>query len=124
MKNLTLSVAMIAALFGCAATDVSKSIPMEVAQSDEQRASASAARWVIVAYEGRGIPGSPGAQTVLPDARNFLQHVVDSCELGRTVLMIATDGVIILHITNNNLTDEQLRCLRAFERPGLIVTER
>ena len=124
MKKLTSLAAIIVALAGCAAAAQPASTPIEIAQSDEQMSKAEAARWVIEAWEGRGIPGSPGANTTLPDARNFLQHVVDSCELGRAILAVATDGVVLLHIENKNLTNEQVQCLRGFERPGFIVQDR
>ena len=124
MKKVTPILAVMMSLVGCAATDEPISNPIEIAQNDEQDEIASAARWVIVAWEGRGITGGPGANVTLPDARNFLQNVVDSCELGRSILGVATDGVILLHIANTNLTGEQVRCLRAFERPGFIVQDR
>ncbi len=124
MKKLTSLTAIMIALVGCTASAQPATAPIEIAQTDEQASTATASRWVVVAWEGRGIPGSPGADVTLPDARNFLQNVVDSCELGRSILTVATDGVILLHIANNNLTDEQVQCLRAFERPGFMVQDR
>lgn len=92
-------------------------------RNDSDMVAAQSARWIIETYDGYGIPGSPEANVVVPNARGVLQGIIDACRLGATRLLDATDGVMILSIDNPNLTSEQIQCVRAAERPGLTLRD-
>jgi hypothetical protein len=89
------------------------------AQSEDDFDAARLARWNIEVYSGLGLPGSPGAQVYIVDYKNVLQSIVDRCKLGRTVLVQATDGVSLLAIMDDDLSQVQLDCIKASEQPGL-----
>ena len=77
--------------------------------------------WQVMIYHARGITGDN--DTYVPDHRAVLQDMVERCELGRTLLSYATDGVAYLYIGEGGLGDDQIACVRTFERPGLFLQE-
>lgn len=119
----TVGLALTVSLFACAASDSGESVPITTAQTQDEAGDTMHARWNIEVYSGQGIPGSPGAQLYIPDYLEVLQGIVDECELGETVLVQATDGVSLLVIMNNDLSDAQISCVRDKERPGLRLVD-
>ncbi len=99
-------------------------VPISQASSEADFELARAARYSVEVYSGRGLPGSPGADQYIADYLTVLQDVVDTCALGETVLVQATDGVSILAITDNDLSENQVACIRGKERPGLSLRDR
>ena len=79
--------------------------------------------WSIEIYESGGIPGTPGADLVVPNAFQVLQGIVDRCELGSAYFLRATDGVAHLYVGHPDLTPKQIDCIRSAERPGLWLRE-
>ncbi len=93
--------------------------PILEASSEDHFDEARLARYNIEVYSGGGIPGTQGASFVVENYREVLQIIVDQCELGRTILVQATDGVSLLAILKNDLTDKQLGCIKEKEQPGV-----
>jgi len=122
IPRLFLTFAPLAALFACAASDANGPIPIQVAQTADEAEDTMHARWNIEVRSGRSI-GSTASQVMISDYMTVLQGIVDRCELGRTVLVQATDGVSILAIMDDNITDDQIACIKESERPGLRLVD-
>lgn len=99
------------------------SIPIQTQPSEDDFDAAMHARYNIEVYSGGGIPGSPGANFRVANYRQVLQTIVDRCELGRTVLVQATDGVSLLAIMDNDLSDKQIACIKDSEQPGVTLRD-
>ncbi len=82
------------------------------------------ARFQITIHSGAGIPGTPGAGEYYRQPKRVLQSIVDTCELGATIYIVATDGVSVLKIVNDALSDTQVACIRSAEANGLYLTDR
>jgi len=106
-------------LTACAGQVGAQNVAIVEAQSEDDFDTARQARWNIEVYSGGGIPGSSGAGVIVKDYRQVLQTTVDRCKLGRTVLVQATDGVSLLAIMNNDITQAQINCIKESEQPGL-----
>ena len=94
-----------------------------MATTEAQALKAMSSRYEIEAWEAYGVPGSPDAKVKLPEARRVLQRMLDECGLGEAILVESTDGVVTLHLTANHLSEDELRCARSFEQPGLIFRD-
>lgn len=112
------------ALTACASNASAEGVPITVAQTADEAEDTMHARWNIEVHSGPGIPDSPGADQYIADYLEVLQEIVDRCKLGKTVLVQATDGVSLLAIMNNKLSDGQIDCIRQSERPGLRLVDR
>ncbi len=112
------------ALTACAIDTAPVSVPIADydAQTDEE--VIRDARFQIVIHSGAGIPGTPGAGDYYREPKRVLQSIVDTCELGRTIYLTATDGVSVLTIVNDMLSEEQVTCIRSAEANGLRLTDR
>lgn len=93
--------------------------PIVEASSEQHFDEARQARYNIEVYSGRGIPGSAGADFFVKDYKTVLQTIVDRCNLGRTVLVQASDGVSLLAIMDNDLTKKKIACIKENEQPGV-----
>ena len=111
------------ALSACAGPLSAQSVPIKQAETEDDFDKAQYTRWNIEVYSGLGLPGSPGADQYIKDYLEVLQAIVDQCELGATILTQATDGVSLLAILNDDLTDKQLACVRDKERVGLRLVD-
>ncbi len=114
-----LTTSLAAALTACASNASAETTPITVAQTADDAEDTMHARWNIEVRSGHGIPGSPGADQYIANYLEVLQEIVDRCKLGETVLVQATDGVSLLAILNDKLSDTQIECVRGSERPGL-----
>ena len=110
---------LVAALAGCASPLSAESAPIRQAQTEQEFAAAIAARWSIEVYSGGGIPGTAGADVIVPDYLSVLQAIVDECQLGASLLVHATEGVSLLSILNDDLSPDQVACIRGKQRVGL-----
>ncbi|MEO1221647.1 MAG: hypothetical protein AAFY42_09920 [Pseudomonadota bacterium] len=119
MIRAVMSAAVLMTLAACAGQVGAQNVAIVDAQSEEDFDKARQARWSIEVYSGGGIPGSPGASVIVSDYHQVLQSIVDRCKLGRTVQVQATDGVSLLAIMNDDLSQEQLDCIKESEQPGL-----
>ena len=115
------ALALLSACIPAQSRDAMSITPATTEQHFEQAAQA---RWEIVINSGHGLPGSPGADIVIQDYETVLQSIVDECELGATFLVQATDGISVLAILNDNLSPDQVACIRAKEQSGLRLSER
>jgi hypothetical protein len=75
----------------------------------------------IVVYHAPGISGAN--DIYVPNAVAVLEQIVRDCRLGRALLSYHTDGVASLHVGETPLTDDQMACIRSYERPGLFLLE-
>ncbi|MEP0392503.1 MAG: hypothetical protein ABJ205_07360 [Erythrobacter sp.] len=119
MNRLLFASVLIVPIAACAASADNGSVPIYEAQTADEVGESMQVRYSIEVTSGRGIPGSPGADFYVKDYKNVLQTIVDRCKLGRTVLVQATDGVSLLTIMNNDLSDTQITCVKDSEQPGL-----
>ncbi|MBV7259915.1 hypothetical protein [Erythrobacter crassostreae] len=116
--------ALIAPTAACAhekAPETSAIVDYEYAKHDDL---VKYARWQIIIHSGAGIPGSPGAGEYYRQPKKVLQAIVDNCELGRTVYAVATDGVSVLTIANDDLSEKQVACIRSAEDNGLRLSDK
>lgn len=111
-------------LTSCGPSGASESQPFVVAESEEQAWKASSSRYEIEAWEGFGVPGSPTANIKLENARSVLQTIIDKCGIGAATLVEATDGVIRLHPEDQDLSSDQVSCIRSYGQPGLIFRDK
>ncbi|MEL6529344.1 MAG: hypothetical protein AAGK01_04005 [Pseudomonadota bacterium] len=119
-----LSLTIVAAsLAACADNASAEPTPITVAQTSDEAEDTMHARWNIEVHSGRGIPGSPGADQYIANYLEVLQEIVDRCKIGKTVLVQATDGVSLLAIMNDDLSEDQIACVRTSERPGLRLVD-
>ncbi len=116
-------VSVAATLTACASNASAETTPITVAQAADEAEDTMHARWNIEVHSGAGIPGSPGADQYIADYLEVLQEIVDRCKLGASVLVQATDGVSLLAIRNDKLSDGQIDCIRQSERPGLRLVD-
>ena len=121
---LRLPVLAFAALSACANTQSAGTSPIVDAQSAEEAELAMNARWRIVIHSGAGIPGTAGADDYYRKPKQVLQVIVDQCRLGKTIYTQATDGVSVLSIVNDALSEEQIACIRSAEDNGLYLSDR
>ena len=82
---------------------------------DREAAQIFERHWFITVQSGYGLPGSPGADEFVRDAKNAIQGIVDDCQLGQTVWSEGTDGMSLILIDNPELEAQQVTCLRQHE---------
>jgi hypothetical protein len=111
-------------LTACGPSGASESQPFVVAETEEQVWKALSSRYEIEAWEGFGLPGSPTANVKLENARSVLQTLIDKCGIGAATLVEASDGVITLHPEDQDLSSDQVSCIRSYEQPGLVFRDR
>ena len=119
MIRVAMTAAALTMLTGCAGQVGAQTNAIVEAQSEDDFDTARLARWNIEVYSSPGIPGSTGASFYIKDYKNVLQGIADRCKLGHTMLVQATDGVSLLAIMNDDLSREQLDCIKESEQPGL-----
>jgi hypothetical protein len=121
----TLAIAVLAApVAGCAHDEAAPSSAIVDYSADTHEQAVAEARYEIIIHSGAGIPGSPGAGDYYRRPREVLQAIVDTCALGSSIYIQATDGVSVLAIVNPDLTDEQVACVRSAEDNGLRFTDK
>jgi len=81
------------------------------------------ARYKIIIHSGPGIPGTPGAGEYYREPKRVLQAIVDTCDLGPTIYTVATDGVSVLTIVDDSLSEAKVACIRSAEAPGLSLSD-
>lgn len=98
-----------------------EALPRQIEVRSCYRALLDQYAWQVMIYHALGITGDN--ETFVPDHEAVLQDMVESCDLGRTMLTYATDGVAYLQIGAGGLSEQQIACVRGFERPGLHLQE-
>jgi hypothetical protein len=121
---LIIGAASVFALVGCAPLARAEHTPIVKADTPALYDEAGLARWSIVLYSGRGIPGAPGDEQYIPNAFEVSQKIVDDCKLGKTIYALGTDGVSTLFIKKHQLSEKQIACIRAAERPGIFLRDK